>query len=150
MPCSNHAFIPHSKSLDHYNEATKFGEHYHHASRHSFDQSISSNYCVDGLHSADRSNGCHYSSIAGNHYQSNKYNLANAENVYNVSGNRHPLPPSLPFPDQSHHYSQIGHFDRGENFIEPSHSSCCHHIDLFNGRNSQTKKTDYSNCSFSK
>lgn len=149
MPCSNQfALIPHSKSLDHYNEATKFGEHYQHASRHSFDQSISSNFknydCIDGL---DRNNGCHYSSIVANHYPSNKYNLTNAENVYNVSGNRHPLP----FPDQSHHYSQIGNYDRSDNFLEPNHSSCCHQNSyLFNGRNSQlkSKNNDYSNCSF--
>lgn len=161
MPCSNqfahHSLIPHSKSLDHYNEATKFGANYHHASRHSFDQSISSNFknydCIDGLHATDRNNGCHYSSIVGNHYPSNKYNLANDENVYNnVSGNRHPLPA---FPDPSHHYSQIGNFDRSDNFIEPNHSSCCHqnsHYDyLFNGRNSQlkSKNNDYSNCNFS-
>lgn len=159
MPCSNqcshHSLIPHSKSLDHYNESTKFGENYH-ASRHSFDQS-SSNYknydCIDGLHAADRNNGCHYSSIVGIHkYPSNKYSLSNAENVYNVSGNRHPLPATLPFPDQSHHYSQIGNFNRGENFIEPNHSSCCHqnsHYDyLPNGRNLQvkSKNADYSNC----
>lgn len=153
MPCSNqfthHSLIPHSKSLDHYNEAAKFGEHYPHASRHSFDQPISSNFknydCTDGVHATDRNNGCHYSNIVGNHYQSNKYNMANTENVY-----KHPLP----FNDQSHHYSQIGNYDRTDNFIEPSHSACCHqnpHYDyLFNGRNSQlkSKNTDYSNCSF--
>lgn len=145
QPCSNqfsHHSIPHSKSFenDHYNEATKFGQHYH-PSRHSFDQSISSNYknydCIDGIHAAtDRNNGCHYSSIVGNPYQPNKYNLANAENLYNVSGNRMPLPAALPFPDPQ--------------IIE----ACCHqnsHYDhLFNGRNShlKTKNADYSNCSF--
>lgn len=163
MPCSSQfvhhsSLLPHSKSLDHYNEATKFEGNYHHASRHSFDQSISPNFknfdCVDGLHATDRNNGCHYSSIVGNHYQPNKFNLANAE-IYNVSGNRHPLPAgvaTLPFTDQPHHYSQ--NYDRSENLIEPNHSSCCHqnsHYDyLFNGRNSQlkSKNVDYSNCSF--
>lgn len=158
MPCSNqfahHSLIPHSKSLDHYNEAAKFGDHYHHASRHSFDQPISSNFknydCPDGgLHTTDRNNGCQYSNIVGNHYQPSKYNMANAENLY-----KHPLPTTLPYPDQSHHYAQIGNYDRTDNFIEPNHSACCHqnsHYDyLFNGRNSQlkSKNTDYSNCSF--
>lgn len=156
MSCSNqypqHSFIPHSKSLDHYNESAKFGEQHYHASRHSFDQPISSNYknydCIDGIHATDRNNGCHYSSIVGNHqYQSSKYNLANTDNAYNVSGNRAPLPTTLS--EQSHHYSQIEHFDRGENFSEPNHSSCCQNYDyLLNGRNAQVKpkNTDYSNC----
>lgn len=141
MTCSNqyahHSLIPHSKSLDHYNEATKFGEHYN-ASRHSFDNYKNSD-CTDGIHVADQNNGCHYSSIVGN-YQSNKYGLANTGHLYNVSGNRYPLPATLPFPDTSHHYSQIGNFDRGEHFIEPNHSSCCHQNSHYEyGRNSQLK-----------
>lgn len=143
--CSNrlmhHSSIPHSKSLDHYNEATSNLEH-HNASRHSFDQTISTNYknydCVDGT------NGYHYSGGAGVYHQPN-CNLQNA-------GNRCPLP-TIPFPD--HHYSQIGGFDRGESFIETNIGPCCHqnpHYDYptnFNGRSSQKpKNTDYSNCNF--
>lgn len=51
-PCSNqfapHLPMPHSKSLEHYNETTKFVEH-HNTSRHSFDQTISSNYDCIGV-----------------------------------------------------------------------------------------------------
>lgn len=125
--CSNrlvhHSSIPHSKSLDHYNEATSNLEH-HNASRHSFDQTISVNNCLDG---------CFYSKAGGNVHQPNC--------------NRYQIPVSIPFSD--HHYSQIGGFERGEPFIDPI---CCHtqnpHYDYpsnFNGRNSHQKP---SNCNF--
>lgn len=127
MHCSNqfthHSLIPHSKSMEHYN-----------VSRPSFDNY--KNYdCIDV---ADQNNGCHYSSIIGNHHQSNKC----TGNPYNFSGNRHPLPQ---FSDA---YSQIGN----EDLMEPNHSSCCHqnlHYDYGRSAQLKSKKTDYSNCNFS-
>lgn len=120
---AHHSSIPHSKSLDQYNETIKFPEH-HSSSRHSFDQTISVNNCLDG---------CFYSKAGGNVHQPNC--------------NRYQIPVSIPFSD--HHYSQIGGFERGEPFIDPI---CCHtqnpHYDYpsnFNGRNSHQKP---SNCNF--
>lgn len=141
--CSNnqfmhHSAIPHSKSLDHYNESNKFPEH-HSTSRHSFDQTISTNYkhfdCIDGT------NGCYYTKPAANYHPTNS---------------RFPSISALP-PYSEHHYAQIGGFDRGDNFIEPNIGTCCHtqnpHYDYpnnFNGRSShqKPKNTDYSNCNF--
>lgn len=129
---AHHLSIPHSKSLDHYNETIKFPEH-HSTSRHSFDQSISANY-----KNYDCSDGCFLSKAGGNVHQPNC--------------NRYQIPVSIPFPEQ--HYSQVGGFERGEPFIEPI---CCHtqnpHYDYpnnFSGRNShqKSKNADYSNCNF--
>ncbi|XP_031618892.1 protein tamozhennic isoform X1 [Contarinia nasturtii] len=149
-----HSSIPHSKSLDHYNEPPKFLEH-HNVSRHSFDQPFSSNYknydCTDGIHTAvaaaaaatlDRNNGYH----RGMYHQ---------PGMYSASSNRYPLQATMAFPD--HHYSQVGGYERGENFVE---TTCCHqnpHYECLNNFNSRTSiqkskngATDYSNCNFTK
>lgn len=139
---AHHSSIPHSKSLDHYNESTKLIEH-HNVSRHSFDQPFSSNYknydCTEGMHADDRSS--HYVSGMGVYHQPN-CSLQNTGNIYN---NRYPLPD---------HYSQI---DRGENFVETNVGTCCHQnphyecLNNFNSRSSMHKPkngVDYSNCSF--
>lgn len=157
----HHSSIPHSKSLDHYNnESAKFSNN-HNASRHSFDQpnSYASNYkifdCIDGGHVSDRSNGIHYNSAGVGIYHQPSCSQQNTGNLHNLSGNRYALPTTIPFPD--HHYSQISGFDRGENFVEPSMSACCHQnshyecLNNFNSRNSHQKPKngiDYSNCSF--
>lgn len=159
---AHHTSIPHSKSLDHYNEPTKLMEH-HNASRHSFDQPFSSNYknydCTDGMHaaavaSADRNN--HYMSGMSVFHQPS-CSLQNTGNIYNVPGNgRYQLPGTTPFPD--HHYAQIGSFERGENFADTNMCTCCHQnphyecLSNFNSRGSSMHKSkngvDYSNCSF--
>lgn len=58
----HHLSVPHSKSLDQYNQPAKFMEN-NDVSHHSFDQPFSSNYtnydCTDGLHTTDRNNGYH-------------------------------------------------------------------------------------------
>lgn len=148
---AHHSSIPHSKSLDHYNEASKFVEH-HNVSRHSFDQPFSSNYknydCTDGIHAAvaaaaanvDRNNGYHM-------------NMYHQPGMYGASGNRYPA--TMPFPD--HHYSQVAGFERGDNFVD---TPCCHQnphyecLSNFNSRSSLQKSkntaADYSNCSFAK
>lgn len=135
--------IPHSKSLDHYNEPMKFPENQN--ARHSFDQTISSTYknydCTDEIYVPERGNGFH----CGVYHQPN-CSLQSTGNSYNVSGNRY-LPATLTYPD--HHYTQISGFDRGDNFIEPV---CCHqssHYECLNhyGRPHLKPKnnTEYSN-----
>lgn len=144
---ANQSSIPHSKSLDHYNESMKFPQNENHnASRHSFDQSISSTYknydCTDDIYVPDRGNGFN----CGVYHQPN-CSLQSAGNSYNVSSNRYP-PATLTFPD--HHYSQISGFDRGDNFSE---AACCHQssqydcLNNFNSRSHQKPKNgaDYSN-----
>lgn len=149
--CSNqqHSSIPHSKSLDHYNEPTKLMEH-HNVSRHSFDQPFSSNYknydCIDGIHASaaaaaaaatDRTS--HYISGMSVYHQPN-CSLQNTGNMYNMSGNnRYPLPGTA-FPDN--HYSQIGNFDR--------EGTCCHQNPHYSRSSMHKSKNgvDYSNCSF--
>lgn len=137
---AHHSSIPHSKSLDHYNnEPTKLIEH-HNVSRHSFDQPFSSTYknydCTDGIHASD-------------YMHQPTCSLQNTGNIYNVSC---PLPA---FPD--HHYAQIGNIERGENFVETNMGTCCHQnphyecLSNFNTRSSVHKSkngVDYSNCSF--
>lgn len=128
----HHSAIPHSKSLDHYNEPAKYLDN-HNASRHSFDQPFSSNYknfdCIDGRP--------YNSSGVGLYHQPN-CSLQNPGNLYNVN-NRYPLPTTIPFSD--HHYSQVGDFDRSENFIEPTINACCHqnpHYECLNNFNSRS------------
>lgn len=122
----NSPSIPHSKSLDHYNEPTKVLEH-HNISRHSFDQPFSSKHydCPDRI-------GHYAGSGIGNYHQPN-CNL--------------PLMTTVPFPDN--HYSQIGNFGRGNNFVESTvGGSCCHqNYECVNNYNARTRSTvDYSNC----
>lgn len=139
---AHHSSIPHSKSLDHYNEPTKLIEH--NISRHSFDQPFSSNYknydCTEGMHAAAADRSSHYMSGLGVYHQPN-CSLQNAGNIYN---NRYPLP--------DHHYSQIDNFEHGENFVETNMGTCCHqnpHYECLNNFNSRSSKgVDYSNCSF--
>ncbi|XP_055302743.1 protein tamozhennic isoform X1 [Sitodiplosis mosellana] len=156
---AHHSSIPHSKSLDHYNnEPTKLMEH-HNVSRHSFDQPFSSNYknydCTDGIHAAavaaDRSS---HSSGMGVYHQPS-CSLQNTGNIYETYTmvNRYPLPA---FPD--HHYSQIGGtIERGEHFVDTNMGTCCHQnshyecLSNFNSRSLMQKSkngADYSNCNF--
>lgn len=142
-----HSSIPHSKSLEHYNEPPEFMEH-HNASRHSFDRPCSSNYknydCTDGIHSEDRSNGYHVGS-----YQPNL--------AITTLGDRYPLSATIPHPDQ--HYSEIGGFERGEISVGTSMDklplgpcSCCLQNSFNNCSSMQKSKNsaDYSNCRFAK
>lgn len=122
--------IPHSKSLDHYNEPTKYMDH--NISRHSFDQPFD---CTD------RINGFHYASGIGNYHQPN----------CNLQNTRYPMMGTMPFPDN--HYSQVGNFERGDSLIEPTvGGACCHqnsHYECVNNYNSRTKNgVDYTNCEF--
>lgn len=117
---ANHPSIPHSKSLEHYHEPNKVLEN-HHGSRHSFDQPYHTNYdCIDGRN--ERHTNGYYSRNGGIYHQSN-CNHQTAEGLYNVSGNRYPLPAQLSHAD--HHYAQIVNFDRSDNFL-PATASCCH------------------------
>lgn len=135
---AHHSSIPHSKSLDYYNnEPTKLMEH-HNVSRHSFDQPFSSNYknydCTDGI----------YGVAAAAGYHQPRCSLQKTGNMYNVSC---PMPAYL-----DHHYAQIGNIERGENFVETTMGTCCHqnpHYEFLSNYNSRTKNgVDYSNCNF--
>lgn len=118
---NHHSSIPHSKSLDHYNEPANFLDH-ENTSRHSFDQPFSSNYknydCTDEMHTA---NMC-------------------------VSSNRYPLRTTTHFPD--HHYSQIGGYEFDTNMGICCHQNP--HYECLNNFNSRSSKNgaDYSNCNF--
>lgn len=143
--------IPHSKSLEHYHENPKMD---HHTSRHSFDQPF--NYqdydCTDGMMSSDRSNGYHHTRNTGIYHQPN-CSLQNNEHLYNVSGNRYPLPANF----AEHHYS-LRNYDRLENFPTTinSQASCCYNphyecLNNFNGRSGMPKLMsgiEYSNMNF--
>lgn len=128
----HHPSIPHSKSLEHYHEPPKLLDH---GSRHSFDQPLSyKNYdCTDGK---ERTNGYHHYGRANGIYHQPNCTLQTTDGVYNVSGNRYPLPATLPHTE--HHYAQIVNFDRGD---VPAVSTCCHQnphyecLNNFNARN---------------
>lgn len=58
---------------------------------------------------------------------------------------------TIPFPDN--HYSQIGNFERGNNFVESNvGGSCCHqnsHYECVSNYNGRTRNAiEYSNCDF--
>lgn len=130
----HHPSIPHSKSLDHYNEPSKFLEHQN-VSRHSFDQPFSlnsKNYdCTDGSNN-----------FVGLHQPN--CNMQNPGSICN------PMRTTIPFPD--HHYSQIGECEHETNM-----GICCHQnphyecLNNFNARSILQKSKngiDYGNCNF--
>lgn len=126
-----HSSIPHSISLDQYNDPMKFLEH-HHASRHSIDQPFPTKYhtdCTDGM----AYNGGHAN------YHRPSCALQNVGNLYNVPSNRYTLPSVL-----DHHYAQIGGFD-GDNFVDKTINgeACCHqnpHYDCLSNYSSRKTK----------
>lgn len=144
-----HPTIPHSKSLEHYHEQTPAIGHHH--TRHSFDQPIKYDY-------NNRSHDYIDAVSNGGAYRSTNCTL-NAEHLYNVSGNRYPLPANLSnqLSHNTDHYAQIANVYAQQN-CNGGYSNanaygpmpCCHqnvHFDCSNHFNSsrQTMNNDFNN-----
>lgn len=138
-----HPSIPHSKSLEHYNEPAKLLENPH-GSRHSFDQSI--NYktydCIDGKVQPNETctNGYHYGRNTGLYHQPTCGHQT-SDGHYNIlTGNRYPLP--VTHLQSEHHYAQIVNFERGDNnyYTSAMEQTCCHpnpHYECLNNFNAR-------------